>query len=584
MKDFKIGKKLFLGFGSLCILLLIICAASFYGIAKGNARTNELYDSNLIAIDAVGELREIFQEERALTRNLIMFDPSHATYQSSVALIAERDVEFLAALDKYETTIDTQEDRVLFEGLKKVFNDEYAVFKKELKEFTDNRDTEGALQYLVDALPINTALVKYLDDIAVLNDEYARETIDAAKRAFVILLCIGIPIILITIFWSLYLIRYLDKNISRKITKIVDAANELAVGNINVAVDADSKDEIGDLADAFNTMIRSIREQAKIAEAISEGDMTVSYTPNSGNDTMGKALVKTIDGLGDIFSAITTSVSQVNAGAEQVSAGAQSLSQGATEQASSIQELAATIASVSDQVRNNAQNATDARELSEKAGDEVSKGNEQMTRMIEAMNDINNSSSEISKIIKVIDDIAFQTNILALNAAVEAARAGAAGKGFAVVADEVRNLAAKSAAAAKNTTALIEGSISRIAEGARIVDHTADSLRTIVQSVTEVSELVNLIDDASAQQASSLAQIAQGIEQISAVVQTNSATAEESAAASEELSGQANMLSGILSKLKLKNSEGSSYTQNKTNTSSKSGEFDFSFSGFGDKY
>ncbi|MFA5658323.1 MAG: methyl-accepting chemotaxis protein, partial [Oscillospiraceae bacterium] len=533
MKDFKIGKKLFVGFGSLCILLLFICGIAFYGVAIGNIRTQHLHDTNLVAVDAVGEMREIFQEERALTRSLYMFDNSSDTYNQTVSRIEEADKEFAAALDKYEPTIETDENRALFESLKSVFNEEYAVFKSEFKELADSGDSQATLEYLIAGAPINDSLVKYLDEIAVLNDGYASDTIDASKRGLVLLMCIGIPIILITIFWSMFLIRYLDRNISKKIVKVVDAANELAIGNINVVVDSDTKDEVGQLADAFNTMIRSIREQAKVAETIAEGDITVEYSPLSYNDVMGQALVKTIDGLGQIFGAIHTSVSQVNAGAEQVSAGAQTLSQGATEQASSIEELAATITEVSEKVKTNASNAASARKLSIRAEDEVSKGNEQMKRMIVAMTDINNSSSEISKIIKVIDDIAFQTNILALNAAVEAARAGVAGKGFAVVADEVRNLAAKSAAAAKNTTVLIEGSITRIGEGARIADDTARSLESIIQSVEKVSQLVNLIDDASSEQAAALVQISEGVEQISAVVQTNSATAEESAAASE---------------------------------------------------
>jgi methyl-accepting chemotaxis protein len=228
------------------------------------------------------------------------------------------------------------------------------------------------------------------------------------------------------------------------------------------------------------------------------------------------------------------------------------LSQGATEQASSIEELSASIEEVSAQTKENAQNASKANELADLAKDYAINGNEQMKRMLKAMDDINESSSNINKIIKVIDDIAFQTNILALNAAVEAARAGQHGKGFAVVAEEVRTLAGRSANAAKETTALIEDSIKKSEEGTRIAKDTAEALEKIFEEVKTVSDLVSCINNASDEQAAAIAQINQGIMQVSQVVQENSATSEESAAASEELASQAEALKEIVGQARLK--------------------------------
>ena len=252
---------------------------------------------------------------------------------------------------------------------------------------------------------------------------------------------------------------------------------------------------------------------------------------------------------------INLAADRVSTGSDQISGGAQALSQGATEQASSIQELSATITDIAEHVKSNAANAEQSSKMANELEREIVLSNDQMQQMISSMHEISNTSNEIGKIIKTIEDIAFQTNILALNAAVEAARAGAAGKGFAVVADEVRNLAGKSADAAKNTTALIEKSIKAVESGVLIADKTAQSLTTVVSSARTVTGNIDKISAATKEQASSISEISMGVEQVSSVVQTNSATAEESAAASQELSSQAQMLKTLAGRFRFKNTE-----------------------------
>lgn len=243
---------------------------------------------------------------------------------------------------------------------------------------------------------------------------------------------------------------------------------------------------------------------------------------------------------------------QVQCGSEQVAQGAQALSQGAVEQSGAIDQLSTNTTTLNNQVQDTAQNAAVAAQLMAEASIGMAESNNHMDHLINAMDEISNAATEIGKIIKTIDDIAFQTNILALNAAVEAARAGSAGKGFAVVADEVRNLAAKSAEAAKNTTSLIQRTIDAVKNGTEVANATADSLRGVVEKSTIMEENVRHIGEATKEQAEEIAKITDGMDQIAGVVQANSGTAEESAAASQELSGQANTLKDMMRQFALK--------------------------------
>lgn len=248
-----------------------------------------------------------------------------------------------------------------------------------------------------------------------------------------------------------------------------------------------------------------------------------------------------------LVSKINRIVAQLASGAAQVSDSSQSLSQGATEQAASIEQITSSMTELSSQTKSNAENANITDDLLEKTKKVADKGNEHMQGMISAMQDISISSKEIGKIIKVIDDIAFQTNLLALNAAVEAARAGTQGKGFAVVAQEVRSLAGRSAKAAQETTALIEGAVSKVNKGTDIVNVTAQSLQEIVDSTSKVSKLVGEIAASSNEQAQGIAQINQGLSQIEKVTQQNTANAEETASAADELSGMTVQLKNLVS-------------------------------------
>ncbi|WP_296558347.1 methyl-accepting chemotaxis protein [uncultured Acetobacterium sp.] len=333
---------------------------------------------------------------------------------------------------------------------------------------------------------------------------------------------------------------------------------ELSQGNLHIEMHGDFKGQHGQIKNDMNQTIAFLKEYVKeithTLEEIGRGNLNQEITTTYLGDFQAiKLALNSITGsLSGTLSDINTAALQVESGSRQISDGGQALAQGATEQASAIQQLTASIDEVAQETKQNAMRANEANQRSIEVRNNAEIGNVRMNNMVTAMVDINSSSQNISKIIKVIDDIAFQTNILALNAAVEAARAGQHGKGFAVVAEEVRTLAARSAEAAKETTGLIEGSIDKVVVGTKIADETAESLTQILSDIEKVTSLVGNIAQASNDQASEIAQITQGIEQVSHVVQTNSATAEESAAASEELSGQAEMLKQMVGSFALK--------------------------------
>lgn len=378
----------------------------------------------------------------------------------------------------------------------------------------------------------------------------------ATTQMVIILIALAAVALVVIIFITVYV---LGKKIT-PINKLVTAAEKISEGDLDVKLEITSNDEIGLLANSFTAMSVGLSEIISdlgyLLGEMAEGNFVI--TTGCEERYVGDyekiiiALRNINSKLSDTLSQINQASDQVSAGSDQVSAGAQALSQGATEQASSVEELAATINEISTQVKDTASNAQNASRVADETSVDVQSCDRQMGELNSAMQEITQRSSEIGKIIKTIEDIAFQTNILALNAAVEAARAGAAGKGFAVVAEEVRNLASKSAEAAKNTTALIEGSISAVQNGTRLTQETAESLQKVVERTKTMTETVERITQATNEQAMSLNQVTSGVDQISSVVQTNSATAEESAASSEELNGQAQMLRSLVAQFKLK--------------------------------
>lgn len=393
-------------------------------------------------------------------------------------------------------------------------------------------------------IPIILTIVSAIVGDATIRGVLQAENQEAYYKSTMILpMLIAVVSVVLTLTYEIILIR----TVRRSIEQLSGAAKEISLGHVNVELEKYNDDEFGVLVDKYKDVINNIKYQAEIAEAVSNGNLTVKVAPKSKEDLLGNSLKKLVEDNQRVLSNISDAAYQVTIGSTQVASASQSLAQGSTEQASAIEEITASMAEIAQNTKQNAGQADSAAALIMKAIEDVKHGNEQMKDMMNAMQDINRASESISKIIKVIDDIAFQTNILALNAAVEAARAGEAGKGFAVVAEEVRSLAAKSSAAAAETAELIEDSIGKVGTGSKIAEETAKALDVITNAVQQSEALINSIAESSNYQATSVTQIEQAITQVSQVVQTNSATSEECAAASEELSNQAARMRDLLS-------------------------------------
>ena len=378
----------------------------------------------------------------------------------------------------------------------------------------------------------------------------------------IILSCVaGVVLIVIGI---LIVGAYIKRTVSTPLFRLTVLAQTLEQGDLGLnqhqmmEVGIDSDDEIGVLSKSFDHTISRLRnyigEISGMLEAIAGGDLTAQITQEYVGDfaSIRTSLNDILQKLNATMGQIVASAEHVSGGAEQMSTAAQALSQGSMEQTGAVEELEETIRSVSVRVMMTAKIVLRARDMVGGVGGQLAEGNQRMQEMIAAMGEITSSSNEIEKIIKTIEDIAFQTSILALNAAVEAARAGTAGKGFAVVADEVRNLAAKSAEASQSTSALIRRSIATVSQGTQIADATARQLEGVVEGARGIEETINGIAADAQLQAEAVEQIQEQIGQITGVVQTNSSTAEESAATSQELSAQASVLRQLVKTFRLR--------------------------------
>ncbi len=553
-RSMTVKSKLMVFSGLMLGLILIIALASSVVVSRVNKERSDRYtiygERELKMCDSL----RCFNQIRVLMRDAIYIYPNDKTQQENIVKEINEGLE----------TIKTQLASVseVMDSFSQDFSDQFKQMATYLTEYNESvektmdmvtkGDIRGAEQELtVNAVDIaSNARASFKTALNTLIQDAAQESknIDRTVLILTIILSVicGISL-LIGIIYCVVLIRA----ITHPIEKLSIASKKLAEGDIEVDCEKIANDDLGALMDGYKGIVEDIKQQVKMAEAIADGDLTAEVHARSDKDVLRKAIRKLIEHNNVNIGNIKESTMHLTIGAEQVASASQSLAQGSTEQASALEQVTASMAEIAERTKNNASQANEADELVHNVKRIAEDGNGQMTSMINAMNDINASSETISKIIKTIDDISFQTNILALNAAVEAARAGVHGKGFAVVAEEVRSLAAKSASAASETAEMIEDSIQKVSNGSRIADETAKSLSEIIESIDKIVELISQIAVASNDQATAVSQIDQAIGQVSTVVQTNSATSQQCAAASEELSNQAENLKEVVANYKL---------------------------------
>lgn len=425
----------------------------------------------------------------------------------------------------------------------------------------DKTNPKAAAEMFLNETKVNVnALVSKLDEVISISNDLLAYNEQQLARAILITQIISALTILLIVAASYLLVRYIIRKIVHPIVEITESSRKLSQGDLSFQIDIHSKNEIGVLAQSLNSSVATLKHYiTDISEHLGEianGNLTRENNVQYIGEFIAieHSIELILKHLNETMCQIQRAAGEVTSESQQVSIGAQTLAQGSTEQSSELDHLVARVNDISQQINSNAAEAAATRDITIDVGNQIESCDHQMSEMAQAMHEISESSQEIGNIIKTIDDIAFQTNILALNAAVEAARAGVAGKGFAVVADEVRNLAAKSAEAASNTTALIERSLTAVTNGVNLTGSTQKSLGSIVEGARAVAEKIKTISDVSADQAEAIAGITESISQISAVVQTNSATSEESAASAEQLASQAQVLTQLVSQFTIKQS------------------------------
>jgi methyl-accepting chemotaxis protein len=572
LKNVKVRKRLMAGFLFCSAISLVLAGFGFYTMWSSVATAKEL-ESRIEAMpyvtNVVADLSMIQSEamqaaltqasSEALATGVGLTDTQSARYDEALKEVKTYDTKFRSDVNKLSEMSTSSEWHTRIAGtLKSYDNFFFPEINSAITFMQSDSGSSLASNSLQQSATIGQAIITNFTDFSAFQIKSAQQAYNEIVTRERLLLILMAVFAVIGITCSVLMGVNISGAISKPLKELEHCSKEMSKGNLQVRSTYQSKNEIGVLSTSLNEFFemlqKSIADVSAVLTDLAAGKMDGDPMPSLPGDLhpISDAINEVTENLNRTLGSIRVAADQVDSGSQQVSAGAQALAQGASEQAGAVEQLSGSLMDISAQVKQSSGSIAEIADGMSAAAAAAGQGNSRMKDMLSAMDSISTASQEIGKIIKVIDNIAFQTNILALNAAVEAARAGEAGRGFAVVADEVRNLAGKSAEAAKQTSQLIGNSAVRVKEGFQLAESTAESFAAIEKQVRAMDESIHHIREASEVQTNAVSHIAESIGQVSKVVQTNSSTAEESAAASEELSAQADRLKKEISWITLR--------------------------------